>query len=117
MISRIAAFIARDIRLALSSPSTLITPFLSIFVTVGGFAYLSRIVNPHAPLDAGGRYIDYFSYVALNFAVMTLLNASLQCVPAALRRDQVAGTLESMMASPIVRGWPSSGTKARAKSS
>jgi ABC-2 type transport system permease protein len=113
-MNRIAAFVERDMRLALSYPSTLITPFLSAVVTVGGFAYLARIVNPQAPLDAGGRHIDYFTYVALNFTFMVLLNASLQSIPAALRRDQLCGTLESMIASParlftIVLGsaaWP-----------
>ena len=98
-MSRIAAFVERDIRLALSYPSTLIAPFISAAVTVGGFAYLSRIVNPHAALDSGGSHIDYFTYVALNFTFMALLNASLQSIPAALRRDQLAGTLESMVAS------------------
>jgi ABC-2 type transport system permease protein len=100
MSARIAAFVDRDIRLALSNPSTLVTPFISAIIAVAGFAYLARIVNPHAPLDAGGRHIDYFSYVALNFAFMSLLNVSLQSIPAALRRDQLAGTLESMIASP-----------------
>jgi ABC-2 type transport system permease protein len=99
-MSRIAAFAERDLRLALAYPSTLMGPFVSALVTIGGFAYLSRIINPHAPLDAGGRHIDYFSYVALNFTFMALLNAALQSVPAALRRDQLAGTFESMVASP-----------------
>jgi ABC-2 type transport system permease protein len=99
-MSRVLAFVERDIRLALSYPSTLITPFFGALVTVGGFAYLARIVNPHAALNAGGRHIDYFTYVAVNFTFMALLNASLQSVPAALRRDQLAGTLESMVATP-----------------
>ncbi|MFN2449374.1 MAG: ABC transporter permease [Candidatus Baltobacteraceae bacterium] len=94
------AFVERDVRLALSYPSTLITPFASVALTVAGFAFLARIVNPHAALDAGGRHIDYFSYVVVNLAFMLVLNVALQCVPAALRRDQVAGTLEPMLGSP-----------------
>jgi ABC-2 type transport system permease protein len=100
MMPRILAFVERDIRLALSYPSTLFMPLLSAVVSVGGFAFLSRIVNPHARLDAGGAHIDYFTYVVINMAFMAFLNAALQCVPQALRRDQVAGTLEPIVAAP-----------------
>ena len=100
MIHRLAAFLERDIRLAMSYPSTLFMPFASVAVTVGGFSLLAHIVSPHAPLDAGGRHVDYFTYVVVNLAFMSLLNAAMQSVPNALRRDQVAGTLESMLAAP-----------------
>ena len=100
MIARISAFVERDIHLALSYPSTLYMPLVSAAVTVGGFAFFSRLVSPHAHLDAGGARIDYFTYVVINLSFMLLLNAALQCVPQALRRDQVAGTLEAMLAAP-----------------
>lgn len=100
MMPAIAAFVERDVKLGLSYPSTLLMPFVSAVVTVWGFAFLARIVNPHAPLDAGNHRIDYFTYVIVNLAFMLLLNTALQAVPAALRRDQVAGTLETMVASP-----------------
>lgn len=114
MMQRLASFIERDVRLALSLPSTLVTPFLSIAVTVGGFAVLAKIVDPRAPITSGGRHVDYFTYVVLNLAFTAVLNAALQSVPAALRRDQVAGTLEPMIGSrapllSIVAGsaaWP-----------
>lgn len=114
MIRCFRAFVERDAQLALSYPSTLVLPFLSAVVTVWGFAMLSRIVNPHAPLEAGNQHVTYFTYVVVNLAFMLLLNAALQAVPAAIRRDQVAGTLEAMLASPspmltIVIGsalWP-----------
>ncbi|HEY9180574.1 MAG TPA: ABC transporter permease, partial [Candidatus Baltobacteraceae bacterium] len=95
-----SAFLARDLLLTLSYPSTIGAPLASAVVTVFGFAFISRIVSSHAPLDAGGRHIDYFTYVVVNLAFMLLLNTALRAVPAALRRDQVAGTLEPMFASP-----------------
>lgn len=101
---RVFAFMQRDLRLAMSYPSTLFMPFVSALVTVSGFAFLSRIVSTHAPLDAGTRHIDYFTYVVVNLAFMLLLNSALQAVPAALRRDQVAGTLEAMLATPTSLG-------------
>jgi ABC-2 type transport system permease protein len=99
-MNRIAAFLARDVHLGLSYPSTLYKPFATIVVTVAGFAFLSRIVSTHARLDAGSSHIDYFTYVIVNLAFMLLLNAALVAVPAALRRDQVAGTLEPIVAAP-----------------
>jgi ABC-2 type transport system permease protein len=97
---KVLAFVKRDVLLGLSYPSTLFMPFASAAVTVAGFAFISRIVSARAPLDAGGRHIDYLTYVVVNLAFMLLLNTALQAVPAALRRDQVAGTLEAMFASP-----------------
>lgn len=108
------AFLERDARLALSMPGSLVMPFFSIAVTVAGFAFLARLVDPHAPLDAGGRHIDYFTYVVLNLAFMLLFNQALQAISGAVRRDQVAGTFESIVAAPtpvsaIILGsslWP-----------
>jgi ABC-2 type transport system permease protein len=103
-MNRIIAFVERDARLALSYPSTLFMPFASIAFSVGGFSILARIVNPHAALDSGARHLDYFSYVVLNLAFMVLVNAAMQCVSAALRRDQVDGTLEPIVATPASLG-------------
>jgi ABC-2 type transport system permease protein len=103
-VNRIAAFFERDVRLALAYPYGLIVPFASIAVTVAGFAFLSRLVDPHAQLRSGHERLDYFSYVVLNFAFMLLLNGALQAVAGAIRRDQVAGTLEAVLATPASLG-------------
>lgn len=98
-MSRLAAFLERDVRLALAYPYGLIMPFLSIVATVAGFAFLSRLINPHAHMGAH-ESLDYFSYVVLNLSFMLLLNGALQAVAGAIRRDQVAGTLQAVLATP-----------------
>lgn len=98
-MTRVYAFVERDLRLALSTPLGLVMPFFSILVTVAGFAFLSRLIDRHAALDTPGTHVDYFTYVVVNLAFMLLFNQALQAVSNAVRRDQVAGTLEPIVAS------------------
>jgi ABC-2 type transport system permease protein len=99
-MNRLAAFIERDIRLALAYPYAVLVPFVSIVITVAGFAYLSRLIDPQAQVRSAHESLDYFSYVVLNLSFMLLLNGALQAVSGAIRRDQVAGTLEAIVATP-----------------
>lgn len=99
-MSSLAAFLKRDARLALTYPQGLVVPFVSIVFTVMGFAYLSRLINPHEQMRSAGVPLDYFSYVVLNLAFMLLLNGALQALSGAIRRDQVGGTLEPIVAAP-----------------
>ncbi len=103
-MNALTAFVHRDLRLALAYPFGLVMPFVSILITVAGFAYLSRLVDPQAQLRSAGEPFDYFSYVVLNLAFMLLLNGALQAVAGAMRRDQVAGTLEAIVATPVSLG-------------
>jgi ABC-2 type transport system permease protein len=92
------AFVERDIRLAAAYPLSFFMPFLSIAITVAGFAFLSKLIDPHVKLEPSAQHLDYFTYVVLNFAFMMLLNRALQAASSAVRRDQLAGTLEPIVA-------------------
>ncbi|MGZ3531018.1 MAG: ABC transporter permease [Vulcanimicrobiaceae bacterium] len=97
-MTKFLAFVERDFRLTLSYPVALWMPFASIAVTVAGFAYMSRLINPHVNLGAGARHVDYFSYVVINLAFMLLQTSALRAFSDTLRRDQLAGTLEAIFA-------------------
>jgi len=113
-MKRCLAFLERDARLALAAPAGLVMPFFSIAVTVAGFAFLSHLIDPHVRLDPGSHHADYLTYVVLNLAFMLLFNDTLNAVSGAVRRDQVAGTFEPIVAAstpvPIVIAgsslWP-----------
>lgn len=113
-MKRCLAFFERDARLALSAPSGLVMPFFSIVVTVAGFAFMSHLIDPHVRLDPGSRHAGYLTYVVLNLAFMLLFNDTLNAVSGAVRRDQIAGTFEPIVAAstpvPIVIAgsslWP-----------
>ena len=98
-MNKVFGFIQRDIRLALSYPSSVLMPFASIVFTVGGFSLLARIVSPHATFESG-RHLNYFTYVVVNLTFMVVINAAVQAVSAAIRRDQTCGTLEPIVATP-----------------
>jgi ABC-2 type transport system permease protein len=103
-VNGLRAFFERDVRLALAYPQGLVIPLVSIVFTVAGFAFLSHLIDPKAQLRYAGEPLDYFSYVVLNMAFMLLLNGALAAVAGAIRRDQVAGTLEAIAATPMSVG-------------
>lgn len=96
---KVLAFIRRELLWRLSTPLTLIMPFLSIAIAVTGFAYMSRLVDPHTALQAGGRHVPYLTYVVVNLAFMLLLTTALEGVSQSLRTEQLIGTLEPIISS------------------
>jgi ABC-2 type transport system permease protein len=103
-MTAMAAFFDRDVRLALSQRFGLLVPFVSIGFTVAGFAYLSHLINPQAQNRWTQEHLNYFSYVVLSMTFMLLLNGAMQAVASAIRRDQLAGTLQGIIAAPVTVG-------------
>jgi ABC-2 type transport system permease protein len=103
-VNRLRAFFERDLRLAVAYPQGLVVPLASIVFTVAGFAFLSRLIDVKAQMRYAGGSLDYFSYVVLNMAFMLLLNGALSAVAGAVRRDQIAGTLQAIVATPTAVG-------------
>lgn len=103
-MNRLRAFFERDVRLAIAYPQAVFVPLVSIVFTVAGFAFLSRLIDHKTQARFGGASLDYFSYVVLNMAFMLLLNGALTAVAGAVRRDQIAGTLQAIVATPTSIG-------------
>jgi ABC-2 type transport system permease protein len=74
-------------------------PWVSIVVTVAGFAFVSKLVTPSRALGTNGKTADYFTYVIVNLAFTVLLSGALQSFASMIRRDQLTGTLESILVS------------------
>src|SRR5579862_3470986 len=94
------AFLVRDALLTFSYPFNVWMRAGSIVATVAGFYYMAVLIKPSVHLGAGGKPLDYFTYVVVNLAFMLLLTTAFQSVSQTLRRDQVAGTLEAIFVTP-----------------
>ncbi len=98
-LSVLGAFLARDARREFSYPAALALSLFSIFFQVVLWFYTARFVGGSIPKGsvAGG---DYFSYVIFGWAWMQYLQVSLFSFASNLREEQLAGTLEMLLAAP-----------------
>lgn len=94
------AIFVRDARIGFSYPLTFWMQWVSIFVAVVGFWFVSRLVPPSAHLGTGGARGSYFDYVVVNVAFFSMQATALQSFSRAIRRDQYCGTLEPLLTTP-----------------
>jgi len=99
-----AAIVRRDLLIASTQPFGLITRLVGSIVGVAGFYYVSQFVDPHHALQTGVKHGSYFSYVSVNLIFMMLQASALQSFAQSLRTDQILGTLEPILATPIAPG-------------
>jgi ABC-2 type transport system permease protein len=93
------AVVRRDAIVAMSYPLSFWMPWVSIVISVVGFAYVSKLVTPSQTLGVHGNTATYFTYVIVNVAFTVLLSGALQSSANVIRRDQLTGTLESILVS------------------
>jgi ABC-2 type transport system permease protein len=74
--------------------------FLGVFLSIGVFYFISRLLGdaPHPSLEAYGG--DYFSFVLIGIAFAGYFGVGLSSFSDSLRRAQTTGTLEAMLSSP-----------------
>jgi len=94
-----AAFI-RDAKLAVSYDLAFWTGWLAIVVQVIGFYFISKLIAASPKYGYGGHAASYFDFVIVNLAFVRFQATAVQCFQSAIRNDQLAGTLEVIMATP-----------------
>lgn len=97
---RVGAILWRDARLSLSYPMNFWMQWGSIFVTIVGFWFVSRLVPPSVHLGGAGGRGSYFDYVVINIAFFSLQATALTSFSKAIRTDQLYGTIEPLMSTP-----------------
>ncbi|MGH7728369.1 MAG: ABC transporter permease [Vulcanimicrobiaceae bacterium] len=96
----IGGVIRRDARLAATQPLAFATRWFAPIITIAGFYFVSKLLDPHHALATGGRTTGYFSYVAVNVAFMLLQTSAILAFAQTVRLDQIIGTLEAIVAAP-----------------
>jgi ABC-2 type transport system permease protein len=95
------AFFLRDLRVALSYRLPFVMQLGSTFFSLMLLFFLARVVDAGGPIDLPGMQRGYFAFVVIGMVVFQLMITSLSTFTSQIRSEQVAGTLEAMLSSPV----------------
>ncbi|MBN2158527.1 MAG: ABC transporter permease [Spirochaetes bacterium] len=97
---KIAAFLRKDLLIALSYRFNLLLQLVKIAVTLLMFYFIgqtfSGAISPYLARYGG----DYFSYVLVGYAVSSFISVGLNALSDDVRSAQVEGTLEALLGTP-----------------
>lgn len=96
VIRKALYFLRRDFLEAISYRFAFILQLGGIFFSILTFFFLSRLLGKNIPLlqPYGG---DYFSFALIGIAFSTYLGVSLNSFSSSIRREQMMGTIESIL--------------------
>jgi ABC-2 type transport system permease protein len=99
-LRKLPAFVRRDFLVAWSYRLS----FVSDIVGLGGqilmFYFIGRMVDPSRLPTYGGSHVTYLEFAAIGIAVGVFIQFGLDRVSAAMRGEQLMGTLESVLVTP-----------------
>ena len=95
------AFLARSVATYRSYRAKVSLGLASMVLTVVTFAFVGRVVAASGPGFAQRFGIDYTSFVVVGVLVHAVASSGLHVFRAAVRREQLQGTLEILMTSAV----------------
>lgn len=99
-LRKLGAFVRRDFLIAWSYRMSFLTSFVGLFAGALIFYFVGLMVDPAAiPLIAGER-VSYLEFAVIGMTLGGLVHLGLEQVSAALRNEQLMGTLESLLTTP-----------------
>jgi ABC-2 type transport system permease protein len=99
-LAKLPAFARRDMLVAWSYRATFISDVLSLFLQALLFYFVGLLVDEGRLPEFGGSPVTYMEFVTVGIALAAFLQIGLGRVAAALRQEQMIGTLESLLATP-----------------
>jgi ABC-2 type transport system permease protein len=102
--AKLPAFLRRDFLTALSYRVYFVSDVLGLFSQALLFYFISKMVDSGDLPSYGGSSTTYLEFVVVGVAVGVFVQFALTRVAAALRQEQLQGTLESMLATPTAPG-------------
>jgi ABC-2 type transport system permease protein len=97
-MTKILAFIRRDLQIALSYKMNLLLNFLELGLGLLMFFFMSRAFNGADFVQRYGG--DYFPYVLIGIAASNFVTVGLNTLSEQIRSAQVEGTLEALLGTP-----------------
>ena len=96
---KVKEFIKRDFYITASYRFVFIMNFVSIFISVAVFFFISQTFGSNSPMlrPYGG---EYFPFIIIGIAFFNYIFTGLGAFSNAIRREQVVGTIEAMLVSP-----------------
>jgi ABC-2 type transport system permease protein len=99
-MSKLFAFLKKDLLVTLSYRFNLLLTLLGIFLSVAMFYFISKTfsgaLSPYLARYGG----DYFPYVLIGIAVSNFVTVGLSALSQQARSAQVEGTLEALLSTP-----------------
>jgi ABC-2 type transport system permease protein len=99
-VRKLPAFFRRDLLVTWSYKLQFFTDWINLIGQVVVFYFVSDLVNPNAVPSFGGQQASYLQFVTIGIAVTSFLQVSLARVTAAIRNEQLQGTLETLLLTP-----------------
>ena len=97
----VLAFFLRDFRIYKSYRLGFLVRIAQAFFTLASFFFIGKLIYPHSPealREYGG---DYFPFVIIGIAYSRYLGICLSSLGTLLRDEQIQGTLEYMLVTPV----------------
>lgn len=98
--AKLAAFVRRDLRVALSYRTAFVTATAGLAIQVLVLSWIGKLIKPSSLPEFGGVHVSYMAYVTIGIAVSMAAATLLYRVATALRGEQLVGTLESLLCTP-----------------
>jgi len=102
--AKVGAFMRRDFLVAWSYRMAFFSDITGMLVQTVTFYFVGRMVNPSVLPSFGGQRVTYLEFAAIGIVFGAFLSAGLGQVAAAVRQEQLMGTLESLLMTPTSPG-------------
>ena len=99
-LRKLSAFVRRDFLVLWSYRLSFLTSFVGLFGGALIFYFVGQMVDPGAIPTAGGKQITYLEFAIVGMTLGGFVHLGLERVSAALRNEQLMGTLESLLSTP-----------------
>jgi len=100
IITKPAAFLIRDLQIALSYKLQFLLQFGGIFISSVMLFFMSKLIGSGIANQLAPYGGDYFSFVIIGIALTDYLSVSLNAFAGQIRSAQVQGTLETLLVTP-----------------
>ena len=99
-LRKLGAFLRRDFLVAWSYRMSFVSDGVNLVAQALVFYYVARMIDPATVPAYGGTRPGYMAFVAVGIGLSAFLQVGLGRMAAAIRQEQVAGTLESLLLTP-----------------
>jgi ABC-2 type transport system permease protein len=99
-VAKLGAFVRRDFLIAWSYKGQFFSDWANMLVQALLFYLVGRLIDPSRLPSFGGQRASYLEFASIGIAVSGFVQLSLSRVAAALRQEQMIGTLEALLLTP-----------------
>jgi len=99
-LRKLGAFARRDFLIAWSYRMAFFSEWLVLALQTAMFYFIGQLVNPDVLPEYGGTHATYMEFVSIGIVMAAMIQIGFGRVAAAVRGEQLTGTLESLLLTP-----------------